>query len=131
MQLKQSNLSRSQQGVTLVELMIGLTLGLIVTGAAISLVASISQSNSETIRATRLTQELRSLSDIVTLEARRAHGDVPQKKLPLLIGLLSRSEGARATRSTNALVLTNTMVRAPSLRDSRPISSGIFSSSAG
>lgn len=74
MQLKQSNLSKRQKGVTLVELMIGLTLGLIVTGAAISLVASISQSNSETIRATRLTQELRSLSDIITLEARRAHG---------------------------------------------------------
>ena len=66
--------SKRQSGVTLVELMIGLTLGLIVTGAAISLVASISQSNSETIRATRLTQELRSLSDIITLEARRARG---------------------------------------------------------
>jgi len=66
--------AKHQAGVTLVELMIGLTLGLVVSGAAISLVASISQSNGETIRATRLTQELRSLSDIVTLEARRAHG---------------------------------------------------------
>lgn len=66
--------AKHQAGVTLVELMIGLTLGLIVSGAAISLVASISQSNGQTIRATRLTQELRSLSDIVTLEARRAHG---------------------------------------------------------
>ena len=74
MQLKQSHCSKRPKGVTLVELMIGLTLGLVVTGSAISLVASISRSNSETIRATRLTQELRSLSDIVTLEARRAHG---------------------------------------------------------
>jgi hypothetical protein len=36
-----------------------------------------------------------------------------------------------ATRSTQTLVLTNTMVRAPSERDSRPISSGSFSSLAG
>lgn len=65
-----------QSGVTLVELMIGLALGLIVAGAAISLVASISRTNSETIRATRLTQELRSLSDILALETRRARGIV-------------------------------------------------------
>ena len=37
----------------------------------------------------------------------------------------------RATRSTQTLVFTNTIVRWPSLRVSRPISSGIFSSSAG
>jgi Tfp pilus assembly protein PilW len=72
--LKRQILMNRQSGVTLVELMIGLVLGLIVTGAAISLVASISQSNSETIRATRLTQELRSLSDIIALETRRARG---------------------------------------------------------
>lgn len=74
MQLKQRTSMKNQSGVTLVELMIGLTLGLIVAGAAISLVASISQSNSETIRATRLTQELRSLSDVITMETRRARG---------------------------------------------------------
>lgn len=72
-----SNIFRGKQsGVTLVELMIGLALGLIVAGAAISLVASISRTNSEAIRATRLTQELRSLSDILVLETRRARGIV-------------------------------------------------------
>jgi type II secretory pathway pseudopilin PulG len=63
-----------QAGVTLIELMISLVLGLIVTGAVLALVVSIMRSNGETIRATRLTQELRSLSDIMTMEVRRARG---------------------------------------------------------
>lgn len=73
MQLMKS-MHRQQAGVTLVELMIGLVVGLIVTGAVLALVVSIMQSNNETIQSTRLTQELRSLADIMTLEMRRARG---------------------------------------------------------
>ena len=65
---------RKQAGVTLVELMISLVLGLIVTGAVLALIASIMKSNSETIEATRLTQELRGMSDILAMEVRRARG---------------------------------------------------------
>jgi prepilin-type N-terminal cleavage/methylation domain-containing protein len=67
-------MARHQAGVTLIEMMIALVVGLIVTGAVLALVVSIMQSNNETIQATRLTQELRSLADIMTLEMRRARG---------------------------------------------------------
>lgn len=67
-------MARQQAGVTLIEMMIALVVGLIVTGAVLALVVSIMQSNNETIQSTRLTQELRSLADIMTLEMRRARG---------------------------------------------------------
>jgi hypothetical protein len=54
--------------------MISLVLGLIVTGAVLALIASIIRSNGETIQTTRLTQELRSLSDVLAMEVRRARG---------------------------------------------------------
>lgn len=68
------NSKRLQSGVTLIELMISLVLGLIVTGAVLALIASIIRSNGETIQTTRLTQELRSLSDVLAMEVRRARG---------------------------------------------------------
>lgn len=64
--------SPRQTGFTLIELMIAMVLGLLVIGAAISLAVSLMRTNNETIRATRLTQELRALADVVTAEARRA-----------------------------------------------------------
>lgn len=61
-------------GLSLVELMIALVVGLIVSGAAVALVVSIMKANAETIRATRLTQELRTTTEIVSRELRRAQG---------------------------------------------------------
>ena len=61
--------------MTLIELMIALVLGLLVSSAALALVASIIKSNTETIRATRLTQELRSTAEVIAREIRRARSD--------------------------------------------------------
>jgi Tfp pilus assembly protein PilW len=58
--------------MTLVELMIALLLGLIVIGGALGLIVSMMKSNNDTIRAARLTQELRAMADIATMEIRRA-----------------------------------------------------------
>lgn len=63
---------RYQSGLTLVELMIALALGLIVIGGALGLIVSMMKSNNDTIRAARLTQELRAMADIATMEIRRA-----------------------------------------------------------
>ena len=63
---------RSQRGFSLIELMISLVVGLIVSGAAVALVASIIKSNSDTVRATRLTQELRATVEVIAREVRRA-----------------------------------------------------------
>lgn len=62
----------SNMGVTLIELMIALVVGLIVSGSAIALVVSVMKSNADTIRATRLTQELRTTAEIVTRDLSRA-----------------------------------------------------------
>lgn len=61
-----------QSGVTLVELMVGIVAGLLVSAAALSFVATSLSTNSETISATRLSQELRSVLDVVARDLRRA-----------------------------------------------------------
>ena len=61
-----------QQGLSLVELMIAMVAGLIVSGAALALIIAMMKSNAETIKATRLTQELRATAEIVGRDLRRA-----------------------------------------------------------
>lgn len=63
---------RRSQGVTLIEMMIALVIGLIVSGAALALVVAVMKSNADTIRATRLTQELRTTAEIIARDLRRA-----------------------------------------------------------
>ena len=62
----------TQKGVTLIELMVAMVVGLIVIGAAIALVVTLMRSNNESIRSMRLSQEMRAMADIVTMEIRRA-----------------------------------------------------------
>lgn len=68
------SIGRRQAGVTLVELMVGMVVGLIVLGAAITLVVSLMKSNNDSIRSMRLSQEMRALADVATMEIRRARG---------------------------------------------------------
>jgi len=56
----------------LIELMVGLVVGLIVAGAAVGFVVSVAKANSDDIQVTRLTQELRAVSEVVNREIRRA-----------------------------------------------------------
>lgn len=60
------------RGFSLVEMMISLILGLVVVGAALTLVVSIVRANSETVQATQLTSELRAVLGLVTKEVQRA-----------------------------------------------------------
>lgn len=62
-------------GFSLIELMIALVAGLIVTGAAITFALSSMRSNTDFVRSTRLTQELRVTMDAITRELRRAGYD--------------------------------------------------------
>lgn len=88
-------MKKSQAGVTLVELMIAMVVGLIVIGATIGLVVSLMRSNSESIRSTRLSQEMRALADLATMEIRRARSlDDP---------LANVGEGATAFTQCNAI----------------------------
>lgn len=59
-------------GFTLVELLIAMVISLVVSFAAISFFLSLARANSEELRVTRLTQELRAISEVVGREIRRA-----------------------------------------------------------
>lgn len=66
---------RSERGFTLVELMIALVAGLIVSGAVLAFFFSSMKSNGEYVQSTRLTQELRNNLDLMTRDLRRAGSD--------------------------------------------------------
>lgn len=59
-------------GFSLIELMISVLLGMILIGSVLALVITVMGSNTETIRNTRLTQELRTLVEVMGREAERA-----------------------------------------------------------
>lgn len=59
-------------GYSLVELMISIVLGMIVIGSVITLVVAVITTNAQTIRSTRLTQELRTLMEVIGRDAERA-----------------------------------------------------------
>ena len=60
------------QGYSLIELMISVVLGLILIGSVLSLVISVMGSSAQTVTQTRLTQELRTLVEVIGREAERA-----------------------------------------------------------
>ncbi|MBI2397688.1 MAG: hypothetical protein HYV17_07810 [Xanthomonadales bacterium] len=62
----------STSGFSLVELMLAMTLGLIVIGSVLTLFVSISSANAINLRSTRLTQELRAVSEVIARDIRRA-----------------------------------------------------------
>lgn len=67
--------ARKQTGFTLVELMVALVAGMIVVGAVLAFALSSVRANSEYVRSTRLTQELRTSLETATDDLRRAGYD--------------------------------------------------------
>ncbi|MFN3843409.1 MAG: PilW family protein [Rehaibacterium terrae] len=59
-------------GFSLVELLVAIVVGLLVVLATITFIASIARANSQDIQVTRLTQEVRALSEVIVREVRRA-----------------------------------------------------------
>ena len=60
------------RGFSLVELMVATVIGMIVAAGAVALIVAISRSNSETIQATRINQELRALASVIGDEIKRS-----------------------------------------------------------
>ncbi len=67
---------RHQRGLSLVELMVGITVGLFVTAAATVLVTGQLTENRQLLRETQLQQDLRATGDIVARELRRAGAEL-------------------------------------------------------
>jgi prepilin-type N-terminal cleavage/methylation domain-containing protein len=64
--------ARPARGFTLVELMVALVVGLLVMLAAVAFITALMRSHTEDLRVTRLTQEVRALSEVISREVRRA-----------------------------------------------------------
>jgi len=62
----------TQRGVTIIELLVGLAVGILVVGGAITMYVSSIQSSNETLSATKLNQELAALMNVISNDARRA-----------------------------------------------------------
>lgn len=69
--------SRSQRGLSLVELMVGITVGLFVVAAAATLVANQLSDNRRLLLETQVQQDLRATMDIITRQLRRAGAATP------------------------------------------------------
>ena len=65
-------LKQNQAGVTLIELMIGLLIGLFITGGVISVYIAVSQSSSETLKQAKLNQDMSAIMNVMTNDIRRA-----------------------------------------------------------
>lgn len=63
------------KGFSLIELMIAMAIGVLVLGAVLTFVVASVRSNLETVSATRITQELRVVMNLMTREIRRAGYD--------------------------------------------------------
>jgi type II secretory pathway pseudopilin PulG len=79
---------RRQAGLSIVELMVGITIGLIVVAAATVLVSTQLAENRRLLLETQLQQDLRATADIITRELRRA-GAMRDDPDPLSGGILS------------------------------------------
>ncbi|MDY0013040.1 MAG: hypothetical protein RBS40_09140 [Rhodocyclaceae bacterium] len=67
-----TNHRKSQRGINLVELMIGLVVGLIVLAAMSAVYLNTSRGSRDTLNANRLNQDLRAIMDIMVADIRRA-----------------------------------------------------------
>src|SRR5690606_6349721 len=63
---------KSQRGINLVELMVGIAISLILLAGIITVMVRISTAGGESVQATRLNQQLRGSLDLVTKELQRA-----------------------------------------------------------
>lgn len=94
--------TKFSSGFTLIELLVSVALGLIVIGSVLALTTSMLRANAQTIATTRLTQELRAVSEIVARELRRARF---QEGTILQIG-----RGSFARRTMNGIAITGECV---------------------
>lgn len=67
-----AQLNKTQKGITLIELMIAILIGLIVLSATIGIFITSLKSNSDTLKMVRLNQELQAVMTLMTRDIRRS-----------------------------------------------------------
>lgn len=96
------NIAARQRGLSLVELMIGLAIGLFIVAAAATLLVARLQEHRASLLEARLTQDLRACADLVTRDLRRAGywGDAT--------AAMSASDGASSVANPYAALTVST-----------------------
>lgn len=99
---------KTQSGLTLIEMMIAMIVGLIIVGATLTFVFTIIKSTTENVRMTRMNQEMRVVASFIHDEVRRA-GYNTDPDNPQMMELLDFNPdnqcltyGYRSTSSTSA-----------------------------
>ena len=107
-----ANHGRSMGGFSLIELMVALVVGLVVSGAVLAFTLASMKSNSEYILSTRLTQELRNSMDLVTRDLRRAGYDETSLQYVATGNAtpFSRMQLCNASGACNAATATGTVL---------------------
>lgn len=72
--MSMTTIRNHQSGLTLIELMVAITLGIFVLSGLVYIVSSSIRTNTETLRATQLNQELRGTLHLIIRDLRRAGG---------------------------------------------------------
>ena len=99
---------RVQSGMSIVELMVGVAVGLIVVAAAALLMTSQLVENRRLLMETQLQQDLRAAADIMTRDLRRA-GSLPELAALGLIWYPGAAGTSSNTRATNYVAGTTTI----------------------
>lgn len=94
---------KNSLGLSLVELMIAMAIGLVVVGSVLSFTMSSLNTNTEYVQATRLSQELRNSMDFISRELRRAGYDQNVGSYPARYSIA----GALANPSPFGRILTS------------------------
>ena len=91
-----------QRGLSIVELLVGVAIGLVIVAAATLLMTGQLVENRKLLTETQLQQDLRGAADIITRELRRAGGEVETSALRTLwyAGTPAVQDGIMATRLT-------------------------------
>jgi type IV pilus assembly protein PilW len=92
------------RGLSLVELMVGVAIGLFITAAAAMLVSTQLSGNRQLLVETQIQQDLRATADLVTRDLRRASYS---QNAPLSVSLLD-SNGAPQPNQRGDILITNT-----------------------
>lgn len=93
---------KSQSGLTLIELMISIALGLLVLTALVYMLSATLRTNTSTIRTTHLNQELRAIMDLMTRDLKRS-------------GSMGHAEEGIGFAHSHCLTVTGTTVTAQPL----------------
>ena len=91
----------SQRGFSLVELMVGMAIGLILLSAVVALTVSMLRTNAETVTVAKLTQEGRAIAELVSREVRRARYSGNYRQFVGTAGTIPNNFGAIQINATS------------------------------